>query len=205
MGNTPSKDFIPMPDQELYLSLLQEGFIFFNQNGDQITSDQVSSLQTQENGMVNYKMPENYGLFETINRTDLKRYYICDNKGNCIAELQWQNKIYESKKINSIIKLDIKQDLTGFELVDNEFKLVQTNFTKYIDLLNRYYDKQFKFAGQDCLDALYVEIKKMEKDIPVDEMIYFPEYRKLKAKIARSSHEAYMMSFDSCKPFKYTK
>ena len=45
MGNIPpSKDIIPMPDEELYLSLLQEGFIIAEhvfdseqQNGVRIT------------------------------------------------------------------------------------------------------------------------------------------------------------------------
>ena len=205
MGNIPSKDSIPIPDQELYLSLLQKGFKFFEENGDEITSNQISSLKTQQNGMVKCKMPENYGLFKKIDRSDLKTFYICDNNGNCIAELFWQNKLYDKDKISKITKWDNKEDITGFELVDNEFKLVRTNFIKYIDLLNLYYDKRFKFANQIYLDNLYEEIQKMEKTIPVDEMIYEPDYHKLKARIARSRHEAYMMSFDSCKPFSYSK
>jgi len=139
----PSKDIIPMPDRKLYLSLLQKGFIIAEhvfdseqQNGVRITisnSDRIPNLKTQkdyldeENGMVYCKMPHNYGLFKDINLEDRKSYYLCDKDGESIAYVFWQNDIYGKEKRTSIKKIKKKVYLTGFELINNEFKRVYTN------------------------------------------------------------------------------
>ena len=154
MGNAPpSKDIIPMPDEKLYLSLLQEGFIiaehvfdYEQQNGVRITisnSDRIPELKTQkddldeENGMVYCKMPDNYGLFKDIWLKHRKSYYLCDKDGESIAYVFWQDDINGLKKIISINKIKKKVDLTGFELINNEFKRVYPNSKNKLKIYNK--------------------------------------------------------------------
>jgi hypothetical protein len=224
MGNQirpPSGTCIPRPNKFLLQKLLDKGFNFPElvvptsvseptpeskqendvvipvSNGDHNSS---SSTPSKDYGMVSCTMPPNYGLFTQRDRGDIKYLYLCDKDGKSIAYISWWNK-HDCIKA-SICDNDQEVNVKGFELVDNEFKRIETNYVKYIKLLNFYYKKRYQCASQVFLDTIYENVKEIEKKIPLNQR---EEYNKLNARNISNRNEEYSYKYDESYegPFKF--
>lgn len=217
MGNSirpPSGTCIPMPDYHLFQKLLDIGFDFPEpvvkskqendvvitvSNGNHIPS--ISrTLDEDDDYMVSCTIPPNYGLFTQSDRGDIKYLYLCDEDGKSIAYISWWNK-HDCVKA-SISQCDEEVDVKGFELVDNKFKRIETDYVKYINILNLYYKKRYQCASQAFLDEIFKKIKEIEQKIPLNER---KTYSKLKTRNIRNRNEAYMYMCDESygEQFKY--
>lgn len=154
--------------------------------------------------MINVKFPEGYGLYEEFDRGDMWNGYICNTGGQCIAYINWMSKgAYDNTA--SISKLNKVLDLSNHTFNNRGFFVAKrTNDHEYVDMLNDYYEAQYRGEYQSALDEMYDNIKNFEgkhSDIALREFEKLDEQSRTDGSYERGA--AMAMSVEFAKPFFY--
>lgn len=147
----PSGECIPTPNDDLKLIFEDNGF-------------EIGEKIDEKGLMTKVKFPENYGIIITSDRGDLCHGKICDTSGNCLASFTWCDKGYEN--YTYISKNNDNLDISNYNLIKGVFKPKRNDRHDYIDLLNDYYESQYRGFKQVQLDKKYNIIKDFEESKP---------------------------------------